>query len=247
MISAVVLTKNSEDTIAETLGSLSWCDEIVIVDDNSKDSTVSIAEKHNARVVKHALHGDFAAQRNFGLSQAKGDWILYVDADEVVSPELVSEIRMAITDRIKDGYFLKRQDTLWGHVLRHGETSQVRLIRLGRKGAGVWVRPVHEVWQIHGYVGTLNNPIIHYPHPNVTQFLRDINDYSTANAEYMFDMRRRVKWWQIIAYPNAKFIQNYIWRRGFLDGTPGAIVALMMSFHSFLTRAKLWQLWQKNG
>lgn len=247
MVSAVVLTHNSARSLATTLSGLTWCDETVVIDDNSTDDTATIAKKHHARFIVHVLRGDFAAQRNFGLTQAKGDWVLFVDADEVVSSVLASEITHAVKDNVKDGYFLKRQDTVWGRVLRYGETNQVRLVRLARKGAGTWTRPVHEVWQIHGYAGELKHPLLHYPHPNTAQFLRDINEYSTANAAYMYGEGVHVVWWQIVAYPTAKFLVNYVWRRGFLDGTPGAILALMMSFHSFLTRAKLWMLWQRNG
>ncbi len=247
MISAVVLTHDSGATVGEALRSLSWCDEVVVIDDASTDDTAMIAKKHHARVVSHALHGDFARQRNFGLSCARGDWVLFIDADEVVSSALATEIKKAIQDPIRDGYYLKRRDTVWGHVLRYGETSQVRLIRLARKGAGTWVRPVHEVWQIHGYTAVLSHPLHHFPHPNVTQFLHDINEYSSSNAMYLYERGTRVQWWHIVAYPVAKFFMNYIVRRGFLDGTPGVILALMMSFHSFLTRAKLWQLWQKRG
>ncbi len=247
MISAVVLTHNSQAMLEDTLTSLIWCDEIVIIDDDSTDNTAQIAKKHHARLISHKLRGDFSAQRNFGLAQAYGDWVLFVDADEVVSDALAKEISKAVQDNIQDGYYLKREDTLWGRTLRHGETSKVRLIRLGRKGSGKWVRPVHEVWQIHGYNTTLTHPILHFPHPSVRQFLSDINDYSTANAAYFYSEGVRVSWWHIVAYPTAKFFQNYVWRRGFLDGTEGAIVALMMSFHSFLTRAKLWQLWHQRG
>jgi len=247
MITSVVLTHNSEATLEATLKCVSFTDEIVVIDDASTDHTVEIAKKYHAVVIPHGLKADFAAQRNFGLTKARGDWVLFVDADEVVTDALTKDILSAVRDTVNDGYYLKRQDTVWGRKLRHGETSQVRLIRLGRKGAGTWVRPVHEIWQIHGFVSELKHPLLHFPHPNITQFLRDINDYSSANAAYMFGQGTRVSWWHIVAYPSAKFFVNYMWRRGFLDGTPGTILALMMSFHSFLTRAKLWQLWQRRG
>lgn len=247
MVSVIVLTHNSARTLSRTLEGLIWCDECIIIDDNSTDDTQAIAKTHHATIFHRVLKGDFAAQRNFGLDKAKGDWVLFIDADEVVSDLLRNDILDAIKDNVQDGYYLKRQDTVWGRVLRHGETDQVRLIRLGRKGAGVWVRPVHEVWQIHGYLRELAHPLLHFPHPNVAQFLRDINEYTSANALYLFDQGVRVSGWHIIVYPLAKFFVNYFLRLGFLDGTPGTILALMMSFHSFLTRAKLWHLWQKRG
>jgi len=245
MVSGVVLTHNSGPTLSRTLESLAFCDELVVIDDYSTDETEDIAKAHNARVVRYALKGDFARQRNRGLSEAKGDWILFVDADEVIDIPLASEIQKAVTSHKVDGYFFRRKDTMWGRTLRFGETENVRLMRLARKGAGSWVRPVHEVWDVHGYTETLTHPILHYPHPDVRQFLSDINDYSTTNASYLYDQGVRVSWLTILAYPSAKFFVNYIWRQGWRDGTPGAVIALMMSFHSFLTRAKLWHLWQK--
>jgi len=169
--------------------------------------------------------------------------VLFVDSDEVVSPELEREIREAVKDDQIAGYYLKRRDFVFGRELTHGETANVKLLRLAKKNAGVWRRPVHEVWLVQGNTGTLTAPILHYPHPNVAQFLSKINTYSSLNAQYLYASGIKPSLWQIIAYPKAKFLVNYVWRLGFLDGTPGVIVALMMSFHSFLTRAKLYFLW----
>lgn len=242
MISAVVLTQNDASHIAKALKSLSWCDEIVVIDDNSQDETPAIAQKHAAVVYTHALAGDFASQRNFGLEKAKGDWVLFVDSDEVVSPKLAEEIQSHIKDSDVVGYFVKRTDILWGRELRYGETSKVRLLRLSRKNAGVWTRPVHEVWNVQGDVDEMVHPLLHSPHPDVAQFLADIDRYSTINANFLYAQGKRSSAWQIVAYPTAKFFVNYIGRMGFLDGMPGAIVAVMMSLHSFLTRAKLYLL-----
>jgi glycosyltransferase involved in cell wall biosynthesis len=244
MISAIILSHNSEAEIGRVLESLLWCDERIVIDDNSSDKTIEIAKKKNVIVFKHALHDDFAAQRNFGLEKAKGEWVLFVDSDEVVSKSLAEEIKKSITIDCA-GFHIKRDDWLYGKKLLHGETSRVQLLRLARKDAGKWDRFVHEVWEVKGIVGTLTHPLDHFPHPNVAQFVTEINRYSTLNARYLHRQNIRVPLWHIIAYPAAKFFVDYIWYRGFLDGTPGTIVALMMSMHSFLTRAKLWLLWHK--
>lgn len=244
-ISAVILTHNNEDTLKAALTSVAFCDEILIIDDHSTDKTLAIAAKSGAVVHTRALNGDFAAQRNFGLSLARGEWVLFIDSDEEVSKELAREIQEVEQKVDVSGFYLKRQDILWGKPLYHGETQKVRLLRLARKGKGVWKRPVHEVWNITGVVGTLEHPLIHTPHPNVAHFLDDINTYSTINAAHFFGEGTRVSGWQMVAYPVGKFFQNYILRQGYMDGMPGIIVSLMMSFHSFLTRAKLWQLQQR--
>src|SRR5260221_6699426 len=122
MISAVILTKNEEKNIEACLKTLTWCDEVIVIDDNSTDKTISFAKKLGATVYEHVLDGDFAAQRNFGLEIAKGDWILFVDADERVSQALAFEMQAIITLHIDhvSGYYLRRLDTMWGKVLHFG-------------------------------------------------------------------------------------------------------------------------------
>ncbi len=242
MISAIILSHNNEDSIERTLRSLTWADEIILIDDFSTDDTISRAETFTTKIYRHHLRDDFAAQRNFGLTKAAGEWVVFVDSDEVVSVELAREIQEAIKIDC-EGFYLKRLDWLFGTQLRHGETGRVKLLRLAKKNAGKWDRTVHEVWNISGMTGELSQPLCHFPHPDVAQFINDINHYSTLNARYLHSKNVPVFWWHIIAYPGAKFFIDYIWYLGFLDGTAGVVVACMMSFHSFLTRAKLWLLW----
>jgi glycosyltransferase involved in cell wall biosynthesis len=242
MISAIVLSHNDQDSITRTLASLSWCDEIIVIDDFSTDATVPIVRKYTPNVYQHHLNDDFATQRNFGLTKAKGDWLLFIDSDEVVRTDLAKEIQESLEIDCA-GFYLKRQDWLFGKPIKHGETSRVRLLRLAKKNAGKWVRTVHEVWDVDGMRAELSHPLDHFPHQDVAQFIDEINRYSTINARYLYTQNIRVPWWHIIAYPKVKFFVDYFWYLGFLDGTAGAVVALMMSFHSFLTRAKLYLLW----
>lgn len=256
-ISAVILTKNEEKNIGECLETLRWCDEVIVIDDNSTDKTVEIAKKMGAKVFARSLDNDFASQRNFALRQAlhqngtgqvRGEWVLFVDADERVPAQLRAEIKSTINHKPStiNGYFLKREDKIWGRTLKHGETAGVRLLRLGRKGAGEWRRAVDEVWEIRGETATLENPLIHYPHQTLTEFLGSINFHSTLNARAFYDEGKRTTFFDWFK-PPVKFIQNWIFRLGFLDGMPGFIVALLMSFHSFLVRSKLYLLWKKEA
>lgn len=241
MLSAIVLTHNDGKILSRCLASVSWCDEVIVVDDDSTDETVDVAQKFGATVFARSLNNDFAAQRNFGLSKAKGEWVLFVDNDEVVSEELATEIREKIHGK-NAGYYVRRKDFFLGTWLTHGETAHVKFLRLAKKDSGRWQRPVHEVWMVNGPIGELKKPFLHFPHPNVAQFLEEINRYSSLNAQFLYRKNIGVRWWQIAAYPAAKFFLNFFWRLGFLDGTAGAVMAIMMSFHSFLVRAKLWQL-----
>lgn len=246
MISAVILSKNEEKNIKDCLESIrQLADEIILIDDNSTDKTTKLAEESRAKIFTHSLNNNFAEQRNFGLQKAKGDWIFFIDADERVSPKLKKEIKEKIKSTNLDGFYLKRQDFFGGRFLKHGETANICLLRLGRKGKGKWQREVHETWDIKESVGSLKNPLWHYPHPTLKEFIEHVNRFSTLHAQVLLKEGVEPSLFRLWANPFAKFIQNYIFRLGFLDKTPGIIVALMMSFHSFLARAKLYQLWKK--
>lgn len=268
MISAVVLARNEENNLSQCLSGLKWCDEIIVINDGSEDKTAAIAKSLGAKVISHPLFGDFAQQRNFALSLSKGDWIFFVDADERVSSELAQEIQKEI---IKDdgtsGYYFHRIDNFMGKFLKHGEIGGIgskgilgeigefggekgfgkmkglTILRLGKKGSGQWERKVEETWQIQGKTKTLSSPLFHYSHPDLTQFLEDINTRSTLNAQAFFSEGKRVNFWEWLK-PSAKFIWNYFFRLGFLDGKEGFVFAVLMSLHSFLVRGKLYLLWQ---
>lgn len=246
-LSAIVLTKNSERTIAQTLDSLRFCDEIVVIDDYSSDKTLQIASKYKTVIFQRKLQGNFANQRNFGLAKAQNEWVMFVDSDEVVSRQLASEIKKKFSrDNILEwGFYLKRHDVMWGRVLSHGEIASVRLLRIGNKSSGSWKGSVHEIWDIKGKTSDLKNPLLHFPHPSIGEFLSEVNSYTSLRAKELFDTHTLVSSWDIIFYPIGKFFLNYIIRGGFLDGIQGLMFAITMSFHSFLVRAKLWQLYDQ--
>jgi glycosyltransferase involved in cell wall biosynthesis len=268
-ISAIVLTKNEEKNIEQCLASISWCDEIIVVDDYSKDKTMERVQssefrvqcgKEKIKIYQKQLNNDFAAQRNFGLEKASGDWVLFIDADEIISEALASEIKFKVqsgrpSGKFKvSGYYIKRRDYFLGRWLKYGETGNIRLLRLAKKNAGKWQGRVHEAWEVKGKTEELDNPILHYPHPTIASFLADINWYTDLVAQYWQEQAmpagrqgRKIATWEIICYPCGKFVQNYILRFGIFDGIQGLIMAFMMSFHSFLVRSKLWLSQHKNG
>lgn len=250
MITAVILAHNDEKIVERVIISVKFCDEIIVVDDESEDGTVKLAEQVGAIVYKRRLNNDFAAQRNFGLSKARGEWVIFLDSDEIVTAKLEEEITQVLKYPISNiqypinGYCVRRRDFIFERWLKHGETANVKLLRLARRNAGRWVRPVHEIWEVAGQIGELKNPLEHYPHQSVREFLTEINKYSSRNAKHLLDHEVGVNGMEIVLYPVGKFILNYIFRLGFLDGVAGFIVAMMMSMHSFLTRGKLYILWR---
>lgn len=250
MISAVVLTKNEENNIIDCLETLLWCNEIIIIDDFSKDRTIDVIKSLNSSKIKifqRKLENDFSSQRNFGLSKAKGEWVIFIDADEKLSNGLIGEMKDLLEGESPayNGFYIERKDFMWGRQLLHGETGNIKLLRLAKKDSGVWAGRVHEIWDVKGSRGNLKMPLLHYPHQTIAEFLEDINYYTDLRSKELYDKGVQVRWWQIIAYPCAKFKLNYFLKLGFMDGIPGLIFALMMSFHSFLVRGKLWILWQK--
>lgn len=251
MLSVIILTKNEESNIIDCLETVLWVDEIIIVDDFSTDRTLEIIrsfKNKKIKIYKNSLDNDFSKQRNFGLSKSTKKWVLFVDADERVTQELKKEINEIIINYKKNeinGYFVKRKDIMWGKVLQHGETGNIKLLRFGKKTCGIWKGKVHEVWDMEGKTDNLEHGLLHYPHRKINDFLKEINFYSSLRASELYENKIQVSYLDIILYPKAKFILNYFLKLGFLDGIEGLIFAVMMSFHSFLVRGKLWMLWQK--
>jgi len=243
-ISILIIAKNEANNIKKNFYWLEKCpniDDIVLIDDYSSDKTKIAIPK--ATIIKHHLNNNFAAQRNFGLSKTKNDYVLILDADETPSPELIQFI--ANFKESDQDYAFRRTEIFLGHELKHGETGNFYTTRLINKTTGNFVRPVHEIWESPTPTKKLNLRIYHYSHFALKSFLEKINFYSTIRAKELFDTNTKTNLFQIILYPKAKFIKNYILKFGFLDGTPGLIMALSMSFHSFLVRAKLWHMQQQ--
>lgn len=234
MISAVIIAKNEQDKITSCLKSVMWCDEIVLVDDYSADSTARIAKSHGARIFKRSLNNNFANQRNFGLKKARGEWVLFVDADEIVTKALSEEIIKSISSNEYSGYFIRRK----------GSTDEF-LVRLAKKDAGMWERVVHETWKIDGKVGKLYSPLLHSPAPSLSKFIDKINFYSSLHAEANTSEGKKPSIIKIVFWPILRFMYNFFIKREYKAGTRGFINAGLMSFHSFLAWSKQWELQEK--
>jgi len=251
ILSTVIFCKNEEERIKDCIDSLLWCDEIVIIDDFSSDLTLEKIKEFNnpkIKIFRRKLNGDFASQRNFAITKTKKNWILFIDADEIVTEPLRNEITSVISDKTVEevAFKVKRIDHVFGKTLRYGETGNIKFIRLARSGFGNWQGKIHEKWVINGKVGSLRNVLLHHPHREISNFLKEINYYTNIRAEELSQEGRTTNLALIIAYPSAKFLFNYFFKKGILDGIPGLISAITMSFHSFLVRGKLWSLQNKN-
>ena len=245
-LSAVILTLNEEKNIERSIRSCIFANEIIILDDFSTDRTLEIAKNHKVTIIQRKLNDNYSNQRNYGLKEAKGDWIIYLDADEEISNDLKKEIQLFL-DKENDFKvaYIKRRDFWWGKVLKHGEVRKVYtkgLTRLIKKNSGLWKGQVHEEFVFNGLSTTLDNYINHYPHPTIKEFIESINKYSSLRSEELYRLNKKTNILDISFTPFFKFINNYIFKLGFLDGIRGFIYSFLMSFHSFLVRTKLYRL-----
>ena len=252
-LTLLLLTRNESENIKRNFSWLKDCptiNEIIVVNDESTDDTVKalkalkLPKTTKLSIFSHPLNQNFSTQRQFGVSKAKNDWILWLDADETPSTDLTAYLHK-FDPQSEAAFQLSRTDYFEGKVLKRGETSTSFPVRIFNKKQGKFVGKVHEVWQPTTTAFSLKLAIFHHSHPDLKSFLEKINFYSTIRARELYDQKITVSAFEIIAFPLGKFIVNYGIKAGFLDGTPGIITALTMSFHSFLVRSKLWHLWQK--
>jgi len=248
-LSAIVLTLNEAANIETCLESVKWVDEIIVVDSGSTDSTVAIAKKYTDKVVFHPWEG-YSAQRNFAHSLVHSDYILSLDADEVVPSELRDEIQKLLqgdTHSLMLAYRIPIRDWMFGRFVRYGSWPHQKPIRLYRRGVGIWQGEVHEALVLmegaHKQIGELSNPLYHYSHPTVATFVEKLNRYTDIEADQMFRQGRRANLLLALAGAVRAFGGQYIRQLGFRDGGHGLILALLMAFYYFLVRAKLWSLW----
>ncbi|OGH14276.1 MAG: hypothetical protein A2687_01470 [Candidatus Levybacteria bacterium RIFCSPHIGHO2_01_FULL_38_26] len=246
-ISAIIIAKNEEEMIADCLDSLRFCSEKIVVDSGSEDRTVEIAHRFGAKVYSLETN-DFSKLRNFGLDKAKGDWILYVDADERVSSKLREEVSnlTKMQDRFKgmSAYYLKRKNFYLGnHEWPHIE----KLERLFKRGVlKGWKGRLHESPIFEGEAGELDGFLVHYTHRDLTSMLNKTIDWSRVEAELRFRAGHpNVTWWRLARVMVTAFFDYFIRQKGWKAGAVGIIESIYQSFSIFVTYARLWEMQNK--
>lgn len=243
-LSVVIITKDEEQNIEACLESVKWADEIVIVDSLSTDKTVEISRKYTDKVFLRAFT-TYDEQRNFGNQQASCPWILALDADERVTPALKEEIQRAIREGTRDGYWIPRLDYMFGKMVRHGGWYPQYHLRLYRKDAAKWVGAVHEKVVLNGKVGYLKNPLLHYSHLTISNFIQKLDRYTSLEAEQLYAQGKRTNILKMFFWPLVVFAYKYFYRLGFLDGIHGLVLATSLAYYHFVKHAKLWEKWYK--
>ena len=243
-LSAVMIAQNEEGRIARSMERLRWVDEILVVDGGSQDRTIEIGRKLGATVLVHPWKG-FSKQRTFAISQAKHDWILMVDADEVVTPELEREIRDILqkTPEVM-GYQIRRRAFFLDREVRHsGWSPDYQLRFFDRRCVEVEDLLVHEGVRIGGPSGKLLSCIEHHTVLSLEDYLARMNRYTTLEAKQRFAHNaKQVSLLKLIGSPLGEFPKVYWTRGGFLDGWRGLLISAYSALYRFLLYAKLWHL-----
>jgi glycosyltransferase involved in cell wall biosynthesis len=246
-LSVAMIARNEEKNLPRTLEAVRWADEIVIVDSGSVDRTPEIARSFGA---KHSFNRDFRGhpeQKTIAIGKCTSDWILLLDADEVVSPELAEEIRQTIRNPKYEAYWVPRLNLFLGRWIRHGGFYPDHKLRLFKRGSAQVETNVgpHGTPQYDGPKGTLKHDLIHYAYPSFEQYLSHMNDYSSENVDVMV---QRGKARSLLGFtrlallnPVATFVKNYFFRLGFLDGLEGLVYHLNHSVYIHWKYVKAWE------
>ena len=245
-LSVTIITKNEATDIAAALESVSWADERIVVDSGSTDDTIAIATPLADRVIVHEWAG-YAAQKNYAASLASHDWILSLDADERVTPELAAEIQALLRKEPPHrGFRIPRVTWHLGRWIRTTDWYPAPQLRLYDRRSGRWVGShVHEGVHVVGVVGRLGGELEHFAYRDLAEHMDTIERYTTLAARQMHEQGRRASFSELLILPRLVFLRNYILKGGFRDGIPGLIVSRMNAYYVFLKFAKLWELSQR--
>ncbi len=246
-ISAVIITFNEEKRLEPALKSLEGvASEIVVVDAHSADDTVKLARRYTDRVFERAWT-NFADQKNFGNGQAIHPWILSLDADERLSPELRAELlELRKSEPDGDAFSIPRLVFYLGRWIRHSGWYPDRKVRLFRGSRARWEGEfVHERLVFEGRLAKLKGPIHHFTYRSISEHVARINTFSGLGAHKLYAAGRKPRWYQLLGLPFFCFFRAYLWRGGVLDGFPGLVISALTGYAVFLRYAKLREIWKK--
>lgn len=262
-LSVIILAKNAENLLADCIESVKFADEIIVIDDASIDRTKELAARLGAKVVEDTSKS-FAEKRNRGLKEARGEWVLYVDTDERVSPELKRNIQFVIANEVKQSHTQKiasspaergsRNDAVAYKISRqnfylgnHPWPKIEKLERLFKKSSLTeWYGTLHESPKVEGKIGDMDGLLLHYTHRDLSSMLAKTIIWSDAEARLRFDAHHPpMTWWRFPRVMLTAFWDSYIKQQGFKAGSMGLIESLYQAFSIFVTYAKLWELQQK--
>ncbi len=240
-ISVIVITKDEERNIIDCLKSVEWADEIIVVDSESTDRTIELAKQFSDKIFTRKWEG-YVSQKRYALSLATNEWVLSLDADERITPELKQEI-LNLTFKNFSGYKIRRKNFLLKKEITSCGWEKDYQLRLMKKDKTSFSdRLVHEKFIVDGEVSTLKNPMLHYTFSSFSDYLNKINYYTSLKAQELFKKKKRVGAWTIFSHTVSAFFAFYIFRKGFKDGVYGLIISFLHSVSTMMNYVKLWEL-----
>jgi glycosyltransferase involved in cell wall biosynthesis len=242
-VSVYMITYNNEETVERALKSVTWANEIVIVDSFSSDRTVEIGRKFTDKLFQRKWPGH-RDQYQYAADLTTYEWIMFVDADEEISPELAKEIRQELNGKVEgvDGFFVYRRTFYLGRWIRYGGWYPDGEIRLYRRDKGKWEGGLHARVVIEGTVKSLKGKYLHYTYRNISDQIQTIDKYSRIAAEDMLQQGETFSLFKLLFHPPFRFIKEYFFKSGFRDGLPGLVIVISTMYYVFIKYAKLWEL-----
>lgn len=243
-ISAVILTRNSENLIADCMESLNFCDQILLIDDNSTDRTIDLAQRLGAHVISAPQGLDFSDKRNLALKKVNTSWIFYIDSDERVSTSLKNSIMQVVKDSKSNqytAYDILRQNYYLG---RNPWPKIEKMTRFFKKSAlKKWAGELHETAVIEGKIGELVGYLLHYTHSDLTSMLNKTLEWSEVEANLRYKAKHpKITWWRFPRVMLTAFWNSYVGQRGYKVGTVGLIESIYQAYSMFITYARLWEM-----
>ena len=237
-LSVVIITLNEERKLRECLESVKWADEIIVMDSHSGDRTAEIARQYTQKVYQHDFTGD-GPMRNLGIDKAVGQWILTIDADERVTPELRQEIESTLLDPKASAYYIPRKAHFLGRWMKHCGWWPNYVLRLFRKDCGRYDEHLaHAKVVTKDKTGKLRSPFLHYPYDTLSEYIAKINSHTSLIARQK--MRAKTVFGCFV-WATGKFFRTYLLQLGFLDGEEGLILSILASHYAFLKHTKIWE------
>ncbi len=244
-LSVVIIVLNEEENLPRTLDAISWADEILVVDSGSTDDSELICSRYpKCRVIKQAFLG-YGPQKRFAVEQASHDWILSIDADEVLDDEMQESIKGLMQEGPdqRAGYYLSRRLAFMGREFRHGKESGSRILRLfDRRKANYTTAAVHEKVEVAGPTGNIAGTLIHYSYTDLADYFRKFNEYTSLMARQMYDEGRQTSAIAIAMRPPWVFFQYYFLRRNCLNGFAGFAYSLLTAYYKTVKYLKLYEM-----
>lgn len=243
-ISVIIITKNEEKNISDCLKSVEWADEIIVIDSESTDKTIELVKKFTDKVFTRKWEG-YVPQKKYAISLAKNDWVLSIDADERITPELKDEI-LNLDPGLYSGFKIRRKNFLLKkEITSCGWEKDYQLRLLKKDKVSLSDRLVHEKFIIDGSVATLKNPMLHYTFTSFTEYLTKINYYTSLKAQELLTKKNNIGGWTIFSHTVSAFFTFYFMKRGFKDGVHGLIISFLHSVSTMMNYIKLWELQNK--